>query len=164
MYIQSTEPKIHPLLALMCYKATPMTSTGLSPTELLHEKYIRTTVLCRDASPKHLQAFYLNGRYVVKILPLSQPGDQVLLKLDEHKTWKGLASVIRDSCTQNPYKVDSLRGREEEERWERTGDMFNLCHQEQQQQIQRWWKRTQRQQERKHSTRALVRGRGLSEK
>lgn len=104
-----------PLLALMCYRATPMASTGLIPAELLMGRKMRTTlpslkrnlvpkwpgealIRRRDAEAKQLQAFY-NRRHGVKDLPLLQPGDQVLFKLDEDKTWKGPASVFRESCT-----------------------------------------------------------------
>ncbi len=86
-----------PLLALVCYRATPATSTGVSPAELLMGRKIRTTVPSlkrtlnpkwpgkalirhRDEQAKQQQAFYFNRRHGVKDLPPLQPGAQVLLK------------------------------------------------------------------------------------
>ena len=71
-----------PLLALMCYRATP-TSSGVSPAEMLMGRKIRTTlpsleknlipkwpdrnlVRRRDEEAKQRQAFYFNRRHGVK--------------------------------------------------------------------------------------------------
>ena len=72
-----------PLLALMCYRATPTSSTGVSPAEMLMGHKIRTTlssfeknlipkwpdrnlVRRRDEEAKQRQAFYFNRRHGVK--------------------------------------------------------------------------------------------------
>uniref|UniRef100_A0A667ZJL9 Integrase catalytic domain-containing protein n=1 Tax=Myripristis murdjan TaxID=586833 RepID=A0A667ZJL9_9TELE len=118
-----------PVLALMCYRATPTTSTGVSPAELLMGRKIRTTlpsltsnlvpkwpdkdlIRRRDAEAKRQQAFYFNKRHGVRVLPQLQRGDNVMLKLDEERTWTGPASVIQKSCTQRSYQVSSPRGGE----------------------------------------------------
>ena len=118
-----------PVLALMCYRATPTTSTGVSPAELLMGRKIRTTlpslkenlvprwpdtdlIRRRDAEAKEQQAFYFNRRHGVRDLPQLRPGDNVLLKLDGEKTWKGPASVVHESCTPRSYQVDTPGGGE----------------------------------------------------
>lgn len=118
-----------PLLALMCYRATPSSSTGVSPAELLMGRKIRTRlpslkrhlvpkwpdkdlIRCRDEEAKRQQGFYFNRRHGVKDLPLLQPRDHVLMKLDQGKTWTGPASVISESCTSRSYQVNSPRGGE----------------------------------------------------
>ncbi|KAK0146533.1 hypothetical protein N1851_014140 [Merluccius polli] len=72
----------------------------------------RALIRHRDAEAKRQQAFYFNKRHGVRDLPQLRPGDQVLLKLDEDKTWKGPASVIRESGTQRSYLVTSPKGGE----------------------------------------------------
>lgn len=111
-----------PLLALMCFRPTPTTSTGISPAELLMGRKIRTTlpslrrnlipkwpdndlVRRRDGEAKLKQAFYFNKRHRVRDLPQLQPVDQVLLKLDGEKTWNGPASVPQESSTPRSYQV-----------------------------------------------------------
>ena len=118
-----------PLLALMCYRATPTSSTGVSPAEMLMGRKIRTTlpsleknlipkwpdrnlVRRRDEEAKQRQAFYFNRRNGVKELPTLRPGDQVLTKLDGEKVWKGPASVLQECSTPRSYQVESPGGGE----------------------------------------------------
>uniref|UniRef100_A0AAR2JBB0 Gypsy retrotransposon integrase-like protein 1 n=1 Tax=Pygocentrus nattereri TaxID=42514 RepID=A0AAR2JBB0_PYGNA len=75
-----------PLLALMCHRSTPCTTTGVSPAELLMGRKIRTTlpileknlqpkwpnrkaVMQKDAVEKAKQAFYYNRRHGARLLP-----------------------------------------------------------------------------------------------
>ena len=111
----------------MCYRATPTSATGISPAEMLMGRKIKTTlpslnrnlipkcpdralIRCKDAEAKQQQAYYFNKRHGVRDLPLLHRGDQILLKLDEDKTWKGPVSVMQESGTQRSYQVNLPRG------------------------------------------------------
>uniref|UniRef100_A0A673HK68 Integrase catalytic domain-containing protein n=1 Tax=Sinocyclocheilus rhinocerous TaxID=307959 RepID=A0A673HK68_9TELE len=113
-----------PVVALMCFRATPTSSTGVSPAELLMERKMRTTLPTlprnlrpkwpnkssikeRDKAAKEKQAYYFNRRHGVKDLPVIRPGDSVLLKLDDEAKWKGPATVLAESATPRSYEVFS---------------------------------------------------------
>uniref|UniRef100_A0AAV2LRJ9 Reverse transcriptase RNase H-like domain-containing protein n=1 Tax=Knipowitschia caucasica TaxID=637954 RepID=A0AAV2LRJ9_KNICA len=118
-----------PLLALMSYRATPTTSTGVSPAEMLMGRKIRTTlpsrkrnlipkqpncdlIRRRDEEAKQQQAFYYNRRHGARDLPPLHTGDHVLSKLDGEKVWKGRASVQQECGTPRSYQVKSPGGGE----------------------------------------------------
>ena len=91
-----------PFLALMSYRATPHTSTGVSPCQLMMGREIRTllptlesnlkpifpnqeAVTSKDEKAKTTYRQYFDKRHGVKSLPDLQPGDVVSVKLDQHK-------------------------------------------------------------------------------
>ncbi|KAI2647390.1 Transposon Tf2-8 polyprotein [Labeo rohita] len=89
-----------PVVALMSFRATPTSSTGVSPAELLMGRKIRTTL---PTLPKNLRP----ERHGVKDLPVLRPGDSVLLKLDDEAKWKGPATVLAESTTPRSYEIFS---------------------------------------------------------
>ena len=116
-----------PLLALMCYRATPCTTTGVSPAELLMGRKIKTTlptleknlqprwpnlkaVRNKDAKEKEKQAFYFNLRHGAKTLPSLKPGDPVLVKLDHQHAWRTPAVIAGDSSTPRSYVIETQQG------------------------------------------------------
>ncbi|XP_033991872.1 uncharacterized protein K02A2.6-like [Trematomus bernacchii] len=116
-----------PLIALMCYRSTPCTTTGVSPAELLMGRKIRTTlptleknlrtkwpnrqiVKQKDTSEKAKQAFYYNRRHGARHLPALQPGDTVYTKLDNEKSWKTPAIVSKECVTPRSYLINTQGG------------------------------------------------------
>ncbi len=129
-----------PVVALMCFRATPIASTGVSPAELLMGRKMRTTLPTlpknlrpkwpnkssikeRDKAAKEKQAYYFNRRHGVKDLPVLRPGDSVLLKLDNEAKWKGPATVLAESATPRSYEVFS----EKEGRKGEIAGIFSCC-------------------------------------
>uniref|UniRef100_A0A3B1ITQ0 Gypsy retrotransposon integrase-like protein 1 n=1 Tax=Astyanax mexicanus TaxID=7994 RepID=A0A3B1ITQ0_ASTMX len=118
-----------PVLALMCYRSTPCSSTGFSPAELLMGRKIRTTlptleknllpkwpsrtaVKVKDGQEKAKQAYYFNRRHGAKPLPALRPGDAVFLKLDNEKSWSLPAVVSSESTTPRSFVVRTHHGTE----------------------------------------------------
>lgn len=116
-----------PLIALMCYRSTPCTTTGVSPAELLMGRKIRTTlptleknlrpkwpnrktVEQKDAGEKEKQAFYYNRRHGARPLPPLRPGDAVFTKLDQDKAWVTPAVVSKESVTPRSYLINTPQG------------------------------------------------------
>lgn len=116
-----------PLLALMCFRATPCTTTGVSPAELLMGRKIKTTlpileanlqpkwpdldtVRERDSTEKELQALYYNRRHGARPLPALRPGDIVSTKLDHEKGWTTPAVVSGACSTPRSYIINTQKG------------------------------------------------------
>ncbi|KAA8578257.1 hypothetical protein FQN60_018737, partial [Etheostoma spectabile] len=116
-----------PLLALMCFRSTPCTTTGVSPAELLMGRKMKTTlptleanlqprwpdletVRTKDAFEKEKQAFYFNKRHGARPLPSLKPGDPVLMKLDRQKDWRTPAVVSGGSVTPRSFVVETPQG------------------------------------------------------
>lgn len=116
-----------PLIALMCYRSTPCATTGVSPAELLMGRKIRTTlptleknlqpkwpdkktVMQKDAMEKAKQAFYYNRRHGARALPPLRPGDAVVAKIDNEKTWVVPAVVSKESITPRSYLLQTPQG------------------------------------------------------
>lgn len=116
-----------PLLALMIYRSSPHSSTGVSPAELLMGRKIRTTlpilaknlqpkwpsrlhIRAKDAVEKSKQAYYYNRRHGVRQLTPLQRGDHVLTRLDNQKAWTAPAVVAGESTTQRSYLIETEQG------------------------------------------------------
>ncbi|KAK7906802.1 hypothetical protein WMY93_015414 [Mugilogobius chulae] len=111
----------------MTYRATPNSSTGASPAELLMGRKIRTTlptlqdnltpgwpdmdtIKQADATAKQKQAYFYNRRNGVRSLPPLNPGDTVLTKLEGQKLWAMPAVVQSASSTPRSYVVETAQG------------------------------------------------------
>uniref|UniRef100_A0A3P8S1I8 Integrase catalytic domain-containing protein n=1 Tax=Amphiprion percula TaxID=161767 RepID=A0A3P8S1I8_AMPPE len=118
-----------PLMALMCYRSTPCSSTGYSPAELLMGRKIRTTlpvleksllpkwpnramVRNKDSCEKIKHAYFFNRRHGARALPVLQPGDAVFSKLDHEKSWSLPATVQRESTTPRSIIITTSQGTE----------------------------------------------------
>lgn len=116
-----------PLIALMCYRSTPCSTTGASPAELLMGRKIRTTlptiernlqpswpdkqqIKQKDEAEKRKQAYYYNRRHGARPLPPLQPGGKVLTKLDHQKSWTAPAVVTSESVTPRSYLIETEQG------------------------------------------------------
>lgn len=96
-----------PLIALMCYRSTPCTTTGVSPAELWGGKLEQhslpwrgtfdpndlTERMLKDAGEKANQAFYYNCCHGDRLFPALCPDGIVFTKLDHEK--KIIIGVIK---------------------------------------------------------------------
>uniref|UniRef100_A0AAV2KPY6 Retrotransposon gag domain-containing protein n=1 Tax=Knipowitschia caucasica TaxID=637954 RepID=A0AAV2KPY6_KNICA len=100
---------------------------GFSPAELLMGRKIRTTLptlsanldpswpdrkemRSADAAAKLKQAFYYNRRNGVRHLPPLDPGEGVLMKLDNEKQWTTQGTVQGNCSTPRSYVVVTPEG------------------------------------------------------
>lgn len=116
-----------PHLALMSYRATPISATGLSPAQLMIGRQLRTTVpilpkqlnsspidyktvRLKDKQAKATYRFFYNRRHSTQPLPALQPGQSVNIKLDGEKAWKTPAKVIAKATEPRSYYVQTEQG------------------------------------------------------
>lgn len=114
-----------PYIALMEYRASPLTGIGKSPAELLFNRNIRTKIPCKSetlkTSPssnlirermqfnKSKQCFYYN-RTAAPALPELQPDDSVLFKQKPDSKWR--PAVVKDKVNTRSYELQDESGRQ----------------------------------------------------
>ncbi|KAL8567087.1 hypothetical protein ACOMHN_027514 [Nucella lapillus] len=115
-----------PFLALLTYRSSPTTPTGVSPAELLMGRRIRNTlptipenlepkiadrktIIERDDKTKEANKFYYDRRNGARNLPELQPGDVVLQKLDKEKGWTNPAMVL-SKVNSRSYIIETPSG------------------------------------------------------
>ena len=101
-----------PHLALLAYRTTPLSSTGITPAQLLIGRRLRNTlpsapghlqpvtiyrdaVVSRDIQSKPDQASTYNRHRGVRTLPQLLPGDHVLVWNADQKQWRTPGQVKR---------------------------------------------------------------------
>ncbi|XP_015780903.1 PREDICTED: uncharacterized protein K02A2.6-like [Acropora digitifera] len=113
-----------PFLALMSYRATPHTATGVSPCQLMMGRDIRTllptlesnlrqvlpsqqAVAPKDEETKTNYPRHFDKRHCVRPLPELQLGNSVHVKLDQQKVWKTPGKVIARSPVPRSYIIQT---------------------------------------------------------
>lgn len=123
-----------PQLALMSYRSTPISATGLSPAQLMIGRQIRTTVptlpknllpspidykqvRLKDKKTKQAYQYFYNRRYSARSLPDLHSGQSVKVKLDGEKGWKTSATVIGKAPEPRSYIVQTKEGTISRRNW-----------------------------------------------
>ena len=113
-----------PFVALMSYRATPHTATGVNPSQLLMGREIRTLLPTLESNLKPISVPYeavaerdeksktaypqsFDKRHGLQALSELQPGDGVHLKLDQQKGWKTPGVVIAKCSTPKSYVIET---------------------------------------------------------
>ncbi len=117
-----------PILALMIYRATPITATGNSPAQLIMGRQPQTTLPTmeknltpnwpeleaarnRDGDIKAKYEYFYNRRHSA-FTPAETlaPGDQVRVRTDPKKDWSPPAEVVEHSTTPRSYNIKTDDG------------------------------------------------------
>lgn len=123
--LAQTEPDV----ALMMYRSTPHSATGLSPSVMLIGRQLKTKVpvlpsrlqpvqhndkdiRLADSHTKQDYKKYYDERHGVRPLPQLQPNDTVLMKTDNEKgKWKDFGQVLSPAdASGRSYFIQSPRG------------------------------------------------------
>lgn len=117
----------NPSEAIRNYRATPHTTTGASPAQLLMGRNIRTSlptlphnlkpewpdqdkIRAKDTQQKLSQAKFYNRRHGVRALAPLKPGDPVTIKIDSQKQWNDQGTIKSLASTPRSYMIDTPKG------------------------------------------------------
>ena len=113
-----------PYLALMVYRSTTLASTGYSPSQIMLNRRMRTTLpslpqnlqfraYCKDkvetnhTARRRRNEYYYNRRYSSKPLSKLKKGDKVRIKTGKDDVWSEPAFVINKADEPRSYNVQS---------------------------------------------------------
>lgn len=116
-----------PCLALMVYRSTTLGSTGYSPSEVMLNRKIRTTlpmlpektktcpydkdvVKRKHEASQRSNEFYYNRRHSSRPLPVLKKGDQVRIKTEIDDKWSPPAVVVGIAKSPRSYNVQTETG------------------------------------------------------
>jgi transposase InsO family protein len=114
-------------LALLSYRATPSSATGVSPAEALMGRRLRTRlpilpqnlIPCQpnrnaiqqaDQAAKRVYKTQFDRRHGVRVLPMLEPGQHVFMKLKGEKAWKKPGQVLLADPQNRTYQVATPQG------------------------------------------------------
>ena len=116
-----------PCLAIMVYRSTPVESIGHSPSEVMMNRRIRTTLPslsknnetrmydAKKVQEKHKASqqkneFYYNRRYSPSSLPILKKGDRARIRTEKDHAWGKQAIVVGAAKTPRSYDIQTENG------------------------------------------------------